>query len=365
MGKYPLHKTAGIILAAASAYGCSVESRELAEKAMLGTPAVVAEAFETGRDTLLNIDSPAIWHGPNGEHWILSTAKSGDVIRIDDAATGEFVRDAGAPGTALGQLRRPNGIAVLDDIVWIVERDNHRLQLLSLPDFRPLGAFGQDELILPYGLTIYGENGRYEVYITDNYELVEDEVPPDSALGRRVHHYRVTVDGGRASAEHVRAFGETSGPGVLRKVESIAADPANDHLLVAEELGGESTIKIYDLAGRFTGRTFDTALFPNEAEGIALYACGTDEGYWITTDQGKEANTFHIFDRLSFAHRGSFRGEVVMNTDGIALTQRAMPGFPAGAFFAVHDDESVVAFSWKEIADALGLRADCTVGGKT
>lgn len=350
-------------LAISAAYGCVARSEAFGEKGASGAPVVLTEAFQTEGDARLNIDSPAVWHGPNGEHWVLTTAKSGNVIRIDDAATGEFVRNAGRHGTGLGEFWRPNGIAVLDDIVWIVERDNRRLQLLTLPDFRPLGAFGDDVLELPYGLTVFGEAGRYDVYITDNYEGPNDEVPADAELGRRVHHFRVHVDGARASAEHVRAFGETSGPGVLRKVESIAADPANDRLLVAEELEGESTIKVYDLAGRFTGRTFDTAFFPNEAEGITLYACGTDGGYWIATDQGKDVNTFHVFDRLTFEHLGSFAGEVVMNTDGIALTQHAMPGFPAGAFFAVHDDESVVAFPWTEIASALGLRSDCTVGG--
>lgn len=351
-------------LAAATGYGCAVEGQgSAARNSDFPAAAVVAEAFETGRDTILNIDSPAVWHGPNGEHWILSTAKSGNVIRIDDANTGEFIRDAGRLGSGLGELSRPNGIAVLDDIAWIVERDNRRVQLFALPEFRSLGAFGDDRLVLPYGLTVFGENGKYELYVTDNYELENGDVPPDSMLGRRVHHFRVAIDGGSARAEHMRAFGETSGPGVLRKVESIMADPANERLLIAEELEGESTIKVYDLAGNYTGNTFDIAFFPNEAEGIALYACGPNYGYWIATDQGKNSNTFHVFDRVSFEHRGSFRGRVVMNTDGIVLTQHAMPNFPAGAFYAVHDDQSVVAFSWAEIANALGLRADCTTGG--
>jgi len=33
--------------------------------------------------------------------------------------------------------------------------------------------------------------------------------------------------------------------------------------------------------------------------------------------------------------------------------------FSTGAFYAVHDDGNVAAFSWTAIAGALGLRKDC------
>jgi 3-phytase len=130
-------------------------------------------------------------------------------------------------------------------------------------------------------------------------------------------------------------------------------------LLIAEELETASHIKVYTLDGRFTGQVIDAGLFPNQAEGIILYACGDTAGYWITTDQGMEANTFHVFDRQTLAHVGSFRGAATLNTDGIALTQRGFGAFPSGAFYAVHNDGNVAAFSWAAIADALKLRKDC------
>jgi hypothetical protein len=36
----------------------------------------------------------------------------------------------------------------------------------------------------------------------------------------------------------------------------------------------------------------------------------------------------------------------VRNTDGVALTQAGFGPFPAGAFYAGHDDGDVAAFSW-------------------
>jgi 3-phytase len=180
-------------------------------------------------------------------------------------------------------------------------------------------------------------------------------------LGERVRQFRVAVGPGAARAELTSTFGDTSGPGVLKVVESIAADVPNNRLLIAEELETGSHIKVYSLDGKFSGQVIDSGLFPNQAEGIILYACGDTAGYWITTDQGMEANTFHVFDRQTLAHVGSFRGDQTLNTDGIALTQRGFSGFPSGAFYAVHNDGNVAAFSWEAIAGALKLRKDCTV----
>ena len=328
-------------------------------------PARLPEAWQTERDTLDNIDSPAVWHGPEGQHWLLSTAKTTDLLVVNDAATGRELRRVGGPGTALGKLERPNGIFVIDDLAMVVERDNQRVQVFRMPAFTPVGTFGDSLLKNPYGIAAYPapEAGRYVVYVTDNYEMADESVPPDSMLGKRVRQFHVAVGARTLKAEPVAAFGDTSGPGVLKVVESIAADPPNNRLMIAEELETASHIKVYTLDGKFTGRTIDSGLFPNQAEGIILYACGDTAGYWVTTDQGMAANTFHVFDRQSLAHVGSFQGETTLNTDGIALTQRGFADFPSGAFYAVHNDGNVAAFSWAAIADALNLRKDCGLPG--
>ena len=150
------------------------------------------------------------------------------------------------------------------------------------------------------------------------------------------------------------SFGDTSGPGVLSKVETIAVDPLTDRLLVAEELDTDLGIKLYSVDGTFTGEIGGAGLFRAEPEGIGLYACG-DAGYWVMTDLFSEATWFRVFGRSSFESLGAFKGEVTAHTDGAWLSQVATETFPEGAFFAVHDDQSVTAFDWRQVASALGL----------
>ena len=355
-----------VLAAALLAVGCGQDKAPAPAQSAPKPPAQLTEVWQTERDTLDNIDSPAVWHGPEGQHWVLSTAKTTDVLVVNDAATGKELQRVGGSGTGLGKLERPNGIVVIDDLAMVVERDNHRVQVFRLPSFAPVGVFGDSVLKKPYGLAVYpaAEAGGYIVYVTDNYEMADESIPPDSMLDKRIRQFRLAIGSAGLKAEPVSAFGATSGPGVLKVVESIAADVPHNRLLIAEELETASHIKVYTLDGKFTGQIIDSGLFPHQAEGIILYACGDGSGYWLTTDQDLTVNTFHVFDRQSLAHLGSFRGAATLNTDGIALTQRGFADFPSGAFYAVHNDGNVAAFSWAVIADSLGLRKDCgTQGG--
>ena len=338
--------------------GCTTERKE--QKNIPATIAVVEEQYFTVRDTLDNVDSPAVWHGPDNQHWLLATAKETDALLVFDAITGDLVKRIGQSGTMPGQLDRPNGVAVVDNLVLVVERDNARVQVFSLPHFESLGTLGEDQLVKPYGLTLYPEtSSSYRLYVTDNYETEDEQVPADSLLDQRVHLYSLTVQDDSLYSEHLKAFGETEGAGVLRVVESILVDQANQRLLIAEELEGASELKGYDLDGTFNNEIVGKTYFPHQAEGIALFECVDNGGYWIATDQADETSTFHLFDRLSLEHLGSFRGNETKNTDGIALTQEGFGSFENGAFFAVHDDGNVAAFDWQTVTESLGISGYC------
>lgn len=318
--------------------------------------AVIPEVYQTTRDTLNNVDTPAIWHHPNGEAWLLATAKETDVVLVYNASTGERIDIFAEPGTGIGQLERPNSITVVDNLAVIVERDNHRIQVFTLPDFQSLGYFGQDELIYPYGISILkNADSSYRLFVTDNYETEDEQVPADSLLDRRVHEFSFSVLGGELESRHVKAFGETTGDGILKTVESLMADADYNRLLIADEDSTEMNLKVYDLEGNFTGEIVGSGIFKYEPEGVALYSCANGSGYWVTTDQSESDNTFYVFDRESLKLLSVFKNPKTTNTDGIVITQKSFSNFPGGGFFPIHNDGNVSAVSWATIADELGL----------
>ncbi|WP_425479860.1 phytase [Xanthomonas maliensis] len=320
---------------------------------------VVPEAFVTTPAPADNLDSPASWAAPDGRRWVIATAKGSHALVVFDGDSGQRLRVVGGKGRALGKLDRPNGIAVVDDLVFVVERDNRRVQLFALPEFTPLAVFGQSELREPYGLWVHPQDGGYEVVVSDNYmsSADKDAPPPLAELGQRFRRYAVRKQGAVWQAALRQTFGDTSAAGAIRIAESVFGDAAHDRLLIAEEDVAVGTrLREYGLDGRYRGRDLGAGLYKAQAEGIALLACADGSGYWIGTDQFKDRSLFHVFDRQSLAYVGAFAGRVTANTDGVWMDARGDARFPGGVFYALHDDQAVAAFDWRDVVRALRLK---------
>ena len=310
----------------------------------------VAESWVSVADTMWDLDTPALWaRGDSG--LVLVTGKGSHDIRVFDVRTGEARAPIGGRGEALGQFNRPNAVLVSGDLAFVIERDNHRVQILKLPAGTPLGSFGEGDLQLPYGGVIAGILPELTFYITDDYEAPLDST---ADLSRRLHRFRVRFDaGGIATVEDHAALGQRAGPAALRVVETIGRDPEGGLLYVADE--SQKSYLVFDSTGSYTGRTLAEGLIRGDPEGMALVECRDRTGYWIATDQQPTVSWFRVFRRDNLEYLGSFRGERTTNTDGVSFAAGPVPGFPAGVFLTVHDDQAVSAFDWARVAEALGI----------
>ncbi|UNK56615.1 phytase [Pseudoxanthomonas daejeonensis] len=307
------------------------------------------------------MDSLAVWQNTGQRPWLIASAKEGQRLLLFDADSGVRIGASGGPGTGPGQFHRPNGVAVSGDLLFVVERDGQRVQVIHLPDFTVLGDFGTGELQLPYGIWIDASAPEgLVVYVTDSFmaDFAAAQLPPRERLAERIKRYRVSVDaGGRLQAGYLGAFGDTGDAGALRMVESIAGDPAHGRLLIAEEdnrVG--ATLREYSLDGRFLGRNLPP--FEDDAEGVVLWPCGDDAGYWVAVDQ-LDPTRFHLFERTTLKPAGSFTGARTALTDGVALHPRATTRFPHGVLFALNRDHAVSAFDLGNLVRRLRLAPAC------
>ena len=233
----------------------ATSSRKAAAPANVGT---IPEVLRTQDWPGADVDSVALWRDSKGGALLFVTAKQANAVYACDGLTGKIVATVGKPGKGLGEFSRPNGVAVIDEYLIVTERDGHRVQVFDLPSLKPVLFFGQEVLLLPYGLTVFRSGGGYELYVTDDY--------PVGNASRRVKHFRLVKSEGVLDAKLINVFGETRGPGVLQKVESILADPTRDRLYICDEATRE--IKIYSLAGQFTGRTIGKGIIRFDPEGM-------------------------------------------------------------------------------------------------
>lgn len=355
---------AGLLLCATGFAAAGPATAPRTATAPHSAPIVVTEAYVSPESPGDELDSLATWRHPDGRIWLIATAKSSHQLVVFDADTGERLRAFGDKGSLPGQFKRPNGIAVLGNRLFVVERDNRRIQVLSLPDFAPVASFGSDELRAPYGLWLNpdADGGGADLYVTDSFMYGErfDKLPPMAELDQRVRRYRLTFDAnGSVRAEARGHFGDTGERDALRIVESIAGDPAHGRLLIADEYHPKSTLREYTLAGKATGRQLPEDTFSFEAEGVALWSCRRGKGYWVSVDQLAPLTVFHVFDRKTLRRVGSITGRTVATTDGIALRSEGNTRFPSGALYAVHADKSVAAFDLRDVIAALKLDRNC------
>ncbi len=276
---------------------------------------------------------------------VFVTDKDESYIEMHSPVTKQYLGRIGGAGNTAGKLLYPNGVGVAygvqtgggkKDLLFIVERDNHRVSIFSLPDKKFLAHFGASELKQPYGIAFYWKGNELQAWIT------ETDTSPD-----RVYVYRILAEG--ASVKGVLDFSfETAG-----YLESIVIDPVSQRALICDEGDGHD-VMVYDLQGKLVTR-FGKGLFVNEPEGIVIYDLGNGEGYIIVSDQNANPTEYEVFDRKTYRGLGHFSGPTT-TTDGIALTQAALPNLPKGSFYAMHSDDVVHIYDWAEIAKALSLK---------
>jgi 3-phytase len=338
---------------------CATTSQRIVPPAESGdglAATVVRGSFSTLRESGLELDSLATWVSLEGAPWVIATAKGGGLLLAFDGETGEELARIGTEAPFLG----PNGVAVFGDLLFVVERDAARVAVLALPEFVRLGDFGREWLTQPYGLWLR-ETAPFEleVFITDSYSGQPTELERND---RRIKRFRVTLDED-IHAQLLDAFGSSGEAGALRQVESIAGDVDQGRLVIADEWRGSDVppaLRVYGFDGSYRGEDIGSGLFQGEPEGVALYDCPDGSGYWIAADQHARHNRFHLFDRRSLEWLGSFAGEEVSDSDGIALRSAASEQFPDGVLYVADAGQAVVAFDWRDIARALGLHSGCT-----
>lgn len=313
----------------------------------------LAERYLTPPTEGAAISAVAVWSG-RGSPWLIGAVPEAGQLQVRDAVTGNLLRTVGEPGAAPGQFQHPHRLAVVGDLLLVVERDAPRVQVLSLPDFAPLASFGDDDdlgLIRPQGVWAQPMSGwGYHVYVTDDYADVDGQPLDAAALQRRVKQYALSESAVGWTARGIRTFGAREGEGRLLRVDAVVGDTALDRLLLADtEVRSGRRLKAYALNGRYAGRTAGGGVFRSAVGGLAALQCGDGSGYWIAADAGANGDYLHVFDRQTLDYRVSFAPQAARQFAALAISA-PLPGFPQGALYAVQADGRVAAF---DLATAL------------
>lgn len=295
-----------------------------------------------------DINALATWLTPEGETWVIASAGSSGQLLVYDGQGGALLHRLSVPGN----LAHPDGIAVHGDLLLVLERDAGRVALLGLPEFELLGHFGEGWLHLPRSLWLYeSAPGELDVYVID----APSRSGPAAGL-QQVKRFRLQADASPIRAWRLGSFDLARQDGA--PIRALAGDAALDRLLLGQSAPAATDLPLYTLDGRFREQP-GSLMLHGLPEGLALYECPGEHGYWLLHETQAGHGHFLVLDRLTLESRGSFSIRGLTSRGGIALHPLPSERFPWGALYFIDAGHGIAALDWRDIAHALELWLDC------
>lgn len=281
-----------------------------------------------------------------------------------------------------------------DTLLFVTAKDNHLVEVwkfpfrsgeqnpLTDPDFQggTVNGVGVDQDTDRLYVTGGGTPGSVFVYelpslkrtmrFTNTLGAVVNE-PNFGILHQSGEPTRLYISSGAGNGESVISIHRADSGNQIgmwyqpNEVEALCVDPFHRIVYVPDE-NHHAGVHAYHPDGRpflkDGTNNFGRGLFESDAEGITYFAMrGTGAaddgtGFLIVSDQHDDQTQFELFDRITWEHLGTLLLEGVANTDGVASTQRPLPGYPHGLFVAVDDDTAIAGIGWHRILEAFGFR---------
>jgi len=137
--------------------------------------------------------------GPNGTVYVTDGYQNARVMVFD--ANGTLIREWGRPGTGPGEFRVPHGIAVRNDIVYVADRENGRLQWFDLHGvFKGQWVLGGQFYNVAFAAdgTLWASTHPAGVPLEQEFHVVRIDMAtgrPNGKIAVRSHELAIAPDG--------------------------------------------------------------------------------------------------------------------------------------------------------------------------
>lgn len=192
-----------------------------------------------------------------------------------------------------------------------------------------------------YGFTLYKRASDGNVYVFDK--------PKD---GSPIKQYHIDGSSGQINVQEVRTISDVS----IGVAEGFVADDQLGYVYFSEE-DGSGGVHQYnadpDSSNQNRVGNFGNSEFTGQREGTTLYACNDGTGYIIVSNQSGATGGFFLYDRQNPTSPPvkTFVASGASNTDGLDVSNAAIPGFPNG-FLIIQDDggKNYHMYDWADVA---------------
>jgi 3-phytase len=223
------------------------------------------------------------------EYWLFILSKDCSKIFILNALSGKYIKSLGTCGDKVGEFDGPVDMTIYDDYLIILEKDNHRVQIFSLPELVYVGFIGEIELSNPNcieSIKLKKDNKEFCcLYIGDNL---------DNKPSRRKCYFRFIFEINKMGIYDTEVLKiEPDNKGELGYIESIRYDSVHDNLLIVDKLSKD--IKVFNFENNYK-KTILKDQFKGEPGDIDLMK-DNNKGMIFIGDFSRLDNFFHIYSR--------------------------------------------------------------------
>ena len=336
-----------------TSFSCELRKEKTQEKRI---PVTVVEPRIITDTVKWDTDDPAIWINSTdpSKSLIVGTDKHKDGALYAFDLKGKIVNKSIL-------LNRPNNVDVaygfpykdsLIDIAVVTERYEQRIRVFKLPELEPIDegdliVFDGNTERAPMGIAMYKRKKDNSFFMF----VGGKSGPKEGYIGQ---YLLKSNNKNKIELTPVREFGKYSG---IREIEAIAVDDDLGYVYYSDE---ECGVRKYHADPDKDDANRELALFATEGftrdhEGISIYKTTDKTGYILVSDQ--QANKFWIFPREGTSenpHQHEPAVKIIetsaLVSDGNAITNVPLPGFPSGLFVAMSDDKTFQYYSWEDIA---------------
>jgi len=219
------------------------------------------------------------------EYWLFVLSEESNKIFILNALSGKYIKSLGSHGDRVGQFDTPKDISIYDNFLFVLEKDNHRVQIFSLPDLNFVGLIGEMELTQPSCIeTIKLQKDKKNyccVYVGDNL----DNKPSRNKI---YFKFIFEINNTEIFDQEVLKY-EPKDKFQLGYIESIKYDGITDNLFIVDKM--HKNIKIFNFNDDSKNIILKDFFKGNPGEINII------KNHIFIGDYSRLDNFFHIFSR--------------------------------------------------------------------
>lgn len=221
------------------------------------------------------------------EYWLFALSEDCHKIFILNALSGKYIKSLGNNGDKVGEFDKPIDLCVYENFLMVLEKDNNRVQIFSLPELNFISILGEVELSNPKTIECLKLKKKDKEYCC---LIVGDNL--DNKPSRRKCYFKFIFEIDKLGIYVPEVLRVEPKNNELGRIESIKYDSIKDNLFIVDKL--TKNIKILDFNNNYKNTIMNNT-YKGEPGEINILNDNKRDGIIVIGDFSRLDSFFHLY----------------------------------------------------------------------